>query len=122
MESLKPQEGDVAGMGRPAQGPEDGGLIFLLPLGEQVRALRGVPSKAAVGWYEPPRYEWTGSLLLQPAQGEVCSHAGLVLLHTSVKDHQLLRLKLILLLAQLHIQTPSQLQCYKRCDSIWGCN
>lgn len=109
-------------MGRAAQGPEDGGLMFLLPPGEQVRALRNVPSKAAVGWYEPPSYKWTGNLLLQPAQGEVCSHGGLVLLHTSVNDHQLLRLKLILLLAQFHIQTPSQLQRYKRCDSIWGCN
>lgn len=122
MESLEPQEGDLPGMGRPAQGPEDGHLMFLLPLREQVCALRNVPGKAAVDWYEPPSYKWKDNLLLQPAHGEICSHGGLVLLHTFVKEHQLLILKLILLLAQLHIQTTSQLQHYKRCDSIWGCN
>ena len=122
MESLEPQEGPVAAMGRPAQGPEDGGLMFFLPLGEQACALRNVPGKAAVGWYEPPSYKWTGNLFLQPAHGEICDHGGLVLLHTFVKDHQLLISKLILLLVQLHIQNRSQLQRYKRCDSIWGCN
>jgi len=122
MESLEPQEGDVAGMGRPAQGPEDEGLMFPLPLEKQACALRNVPGKAAAGRYEPPSCKWTGNLFLQPAHGEICSHVDLVLLHTFVKDHQLLILTSILLFAQLDSQNPSQLQCYKRCDSIWGCH
>lgn len=81
-----------------------------------------MPGKGAVGWYEIPSYERTGKLLLQPGHGEISICAGLVLLHTFVKNHQLLILKLILLLAQLHIQNPLQMQDYQRCDSIWGSN
>lgn len=85
-------------------------------------SIANVPGKAAVGGYEPPSYERSGNLLLQPGHREISSCAGLVLLHTFVKNHQLLILKLILLLAQLHVQNPLQIQRYKRCDSIWGSN
>lgn len=81
-----------------------------------------VPGKAALGCIEIPSCERTGKLLLQPGHGKLSSCAGLVMLNTFVKNHQLFKLKLILLLAQLHIQNPLQIQSYKRCDSIWGSN